>query len=116
MAMSEKKLPVDLEQDLPNNSEAERAVLAALMLGAQSFSDVHMMLGPKDFFHEKHAVLFEIMLKMIDEDIPIEMTSVMQRVYDLGKFKDIGGMNYLSDLYNQTGSAYNVDYYAYFLS
>ena len=112
MAMSEKKLPVDLEQDLPNNSEAERAVLAALMLGAQSFSDVHMMLDPKDFFHEKHAVLFEIMLKMIDEDIPIEMTSVMQRVYDLGKFKDIGGMNYLSDLYNQTGSAYNVDYYA----
>ena len=110
--MSENNLPIDLNQDLPNNSEAERAVLAALMLGAQSFSDVHLQLKAEDFFHDKHKILFQIMLDMIENDLPVEMTSVMQRVYDLGKFKEIGGMNYLSDLYNQTGSAYNVDYYA----
>lgn len=111
-AMSEKDSPINLDQEPPNNAEAERAVLAALMLGAQSFSDVHHLLTPKDFFHDRHEVLFGIMLEMIQEDIPVEMTSVMQRVHDLNKFKEIGGVNYLSNLYNQTGSAYNVDYYA----
>ena len=110
--MSENDLPVNLDQELPHNVEAERAVLAALMLGAHSFSDVHTLLVPNDFYNKKHSVLYEIILKMISEDLPIEMTSVMQKVHDLGVAKDIGGFVYLSDLYNQIGSAYNVDYYA----
>jgi len=49
---------------------------------------------------------------MIHHQIPIELTSIAQKVVDTGMVNAIGGLPYLSGLLNQVASSHNVEYYA----
>jgi replicative DNA helicase len=97
---------------LPNNLDAERAVLGSLMLGAHAYSDVHDYLSPQDFYRDAHSKLFKLMLVMINEQIPIELASIAQKVVDSGMADAVGGLPYLSGLLNQVASSHNIEYYA----
>ena len=97
---------------LPNSLDAERTVLASLMLGAVAFSDVHEMLSAKDFYRESHQELFSIIITMAEQGHPVELSSVVQRVVDANKIQAVGGLPYVSGLLTQIASAHNVEYYA----
>ena len=98
---------------LPNNLDAERAVLCAMMLGAHSFSDVQVYLKPTDFYREAHQNLFKIIVDMINTGEPVEGPIVAQKVVRTNQAEAVGGLNYLISLYSTEGStAYHIDYYA----
>ena len=86
---------------LPNSLDAERTVLASLMLGAVAFSDVHEMLSAKDFYRESHQELFSIIITMAEQGHPVELSSVVQRVVDSNKIQAVGGLPYVSGLLTQ---------------
>lgn len=97
---------------LPHNLDAERAVLSAMLLGAHSFSNIHEYLKSEDFFRESHAKLFETIMEMIQAQKPVDGTSVIQYAIHTQRVESLGGIGYLTTLYSQTGSSYNVEYYA----
>jgi len=67
---------------LPNRLEAERALLGGLLLAPGYLTGVAEGLTPADFYERRHGFLFQELLTMQDAGIPIELTSIVQRILD----------------------------------
>ena len=96
----------------PQNTEAEQSVLGALMLDKDAIIRVSDFLSPEDFYRGAHAVIYETMLELFEQNEPIDLLSVSNKLEEKGKLEEIGGISYLTELINSVPSAANVVHYA----
>jgi replicative DNA helicase len=54
---------------LPQNVEAEAALLGALMIDNRLAEDIQLKLRPEHFFEPLHARIYEAVLKLIDRNM-----------------------------------------------
>lgn len=76
----QRRLPNELERELPWNQEAERLILAAILLDNSSLATVKDTLDPADFFLPEHKRIFLAMQMMAEADTPIEAVTVLDRL------------------------------------
>ncbi len=96
----------------PQNTEAEQSVLGALMLDKDAIIKVSDFLSPEDFYRSAHAVIYETMLELFEQNEPIDLLSVSNKLEEKGRLEEIGGISYLTELINSVPSAANVVHYA----
>ncbi|MCR8642984.1 replicative DNA helicase [Paenibacillus sp. N1-5-1-14] len=97
---------------LPQNTEAEQAVLGAVLLDSEALITAMERVGPEDFYRPSHQRIYETMLELSDEQEPIDLITLTARLQDKGVLEDIGGVSYLSDLASAVPTSANIDYYA----
>ena len=63
----EKSLSIvkDSFKELPNNIEAEQAVIGSILLSNEIFDDVNLIIKSKNFYDTIHKKIFEALLKTI---------------------------------------------------
>jgi len=96
----------------PQNIEAEQSVLGCLMLDKDAIIKVSDILKSEDFYRGTHQTIFKTMLELFEENEPIDLLSVSNRLEEKNKLKEIGGTSYLTDLINTVPSAANIIHYA----
>ena len=96
----------------PQNIEAEQSVLGSLMLDKDAIIKVSDILRPEDFYRGAHQFIFETMLELFEQNEPIDLLSVSNRLEEKEKLEQIGGTSYLTDLINIVPSAANIVHYA----
>jgi replicative DNA helicase len=88
-------------QTLPQNIEAEAALLGALMIDNRLVEDVQLKLKPHHFFEPLHARIYESILRMTDAN-RVANPVTLKPLFDADEaMKDVGGPAYLAQL---TGS------------
>lgn len=90
---------------------AEQAVLGSVFLDSAAINDI-MFLSPRDFANEQHKLIFEVMLHLSKNDIPIDIVTLTSEFQKFDRLKDMGSVSYLSRLAGSAPSAANVEYYA----
>ena len=86
---------------LPQNVEAEAALLGALMIDNRLVEDVQLKLRPEHFFEPLHARIYEAILKVTDSN-RVANPVTLKPLFDADEaMKDVGGPSYLAQL---TGS------------
>lgn len=88
-------------QSLPQNVEAEAALLGALMIDNRLVEDVQLKLKPLHFFEPLHGRIYEAILRLTDSNRvanPVTLKPLFEA--DEG-MKEVGGPSYLAQL---TGS------------
>ncbi|BFH15867.1 hypothetical protein WJ0W_003324 [Paenibacillus melissococcoides] len=90
---------------------AEQAVLGSIFLDSAAINDI-MFLSPRDFANEQHKLIFEVMLHLSKNDIPIDIVTLTSEFQKFDRLKDMGSVSYLSRLAGSAPSAANVEYYA----
>jgi replicative DNA helicase len=86
---------------LPQNVEAEAALLGALMIDNRLAEDVQLKLRPDHFYEPVHARIYEAILKLIDRNMiasPVTLRPLFEADEEM---KELGGPAYLAQL---TGS------------
>ena len=86
---------------LPQNIEAEAALLGAMMLDNRIVEDVQLKLKPDHFFEPLHGRIYEAILRMLDRNMlatPVTLRPMFEG--DAG-MRELGGPAYLAQL---TGS------------
>jgi replicative DNA helicase len=86
---------------LPQNVEAEAALLGALMIDNRLAEDIQMKLRPDHFFEPLHARIYEQILKLVDRNMiasPVTLRPLFEADVEM---KELGGPAYLAQL---TGS------------
>lgn len=78
--------------------EAERAVLAAVLLDPPSLATAAQRLAPADFHLERHQLLFQAMLDLDEQATPIDLRTLQARLEASGHFEQFGGVAYLAAL------------------
>lgn len=96
----------------PHSTEAERAVLGALMVlyGGTEIAQVEALLRPDDFFNLRHAWIYEALVRVHGKHEAADMRLVAEELRQAGRLEDIGGEYYLNGL--ASPHAYNAVHYA----
>src|SRR5688572_25023080 len=86
---------------LPQNIEAEAALLGALMIDNRLVEDIQLRLKPHHFFEPLHGRIYEAILRMTDKNM-VANPVTLKPIFDGDEaMKEVGGPAYLAQL---TGS------------
>jgi replicative DNA helicase len=88
-------------QALPQNVEAEAALLGALMIDNRLVEDVQLKLRPDHFFEPLHGRIYESILRMTDANRVANPVTLKPMFDGDEAMKEVGGPSYLAQL---TGS------------
>lgn len=100
----------------PQDIEAERSVLGALMLDKNAIIRVADLIMPHDFYQPAHIKIFEAIFELFEKNEPIDILSVTKKLKDKNLLTEIGGSSYLTDLINSVPTASHISYYAKIVS
>lgn len=97
----------------PQNIEAERAVLGAILLDGESLVRTLETLATdgSDFYSPAHQILFAAMVELFDHNTPVDIVTVTGKFKDSVELDSLGGISYLTELLEGTPTAANINYY-----
>jgi replicative DNA helicase len=98
----------------PQNLEAERSVLGAMMVSAASldpvFADVR--LSGADFYRERHRLVYEAIKSLYERDEAVDALTVSELLTQTGRLEDAGGQAEVQSLPDQVPAPGNARHYA----
>src|SRR5262245_23769049 len=83
----------------PQNLEAERGVLGAILRDNACMSDVCRQLHVENFYSANHQKIYQAMVSMFDEGKPIDVVTLANDLASKGWLLEIGGATTLADVY-----------------
>lgn len=96
----------------PQDLDAEKALLGALMSNGSAIYDVIDIISPENFYAQKHRVIYEAMLALYSKAEPIDIITVSAKLKESGDLDSIGGRSYLAELLHEAPAAANASHYA----
>lgn len=86
------------EQTPPQDNDAERSVLGALMLSREVAADVTDVLSGPEFYRPAHETIYRTITAMISRGEPVDAVTVGDALAREGEINRVGGHAYLIDL------------------
>ncbi|MDP9339478.1 MAG: replicative DNA helicase [Acidobacteriota bacterium] len=107
-------MPADsvLEKPLPNNLDAERSVLGAIILDNNALNPAVEHLKPEDFFLDQHRRVFTQMIALGESQQAIDLVTLTEELHRRGDLDASGGAPYLAALADGMPRVSNVEHYA----
>lgn len=98
----------------PQNDEAERAVLGAILLSGSAFAEVTEILRKDDFYKNGHQFLYDAILSFHQEHSSqaIDLITITDYLRSRDMLERCGGMAYIASLTSQVPTTSNAAYYA----
>ncbi len=96
----------------PRNTDAEKALLGAIMLKPDVLHDVSVMVYPESFYVDKHRIVYEAILQIFTKSDPIDVVTVVSKLRDNGTLDRVGGAPFITELIETVPAAGNGLYYA----
>ena len=109
MAVKEKENNLGM---LPQNIEAEEAVLGAILVNPNVITKVVEVLKPESFYKPAHRYIYDAMLQLFNSNERIDIVSVSDVLSYNSKLETIGGRAFVNDLCYKTITTSNIEYYA----
>ena len=100
------------ENLIPQNVEAEEAVLGAILINPETLAKVSDSLTPNSFYKPAHRAIYEAMLQLFNNNDNIDIVTVSDVLSYSGKLEAVGGRAYINDLVENTITTSNISYYA----
>lgn len=97
---------------IPQNLEAEKSVLGAILIDESVISDIVTVIKPRDFYESKHQAIFDAMLKLFEKSSPIDLLTLTDQLKKNKDLAKIGGSAYLAELTNYVPTASHAEAYA----
>jgi len=107
-------MPADatLERPLPQNLDAERSILGAILLDNHALNAAIENLKPEDFFLEQHRRVFNQMIALGESQQAIDLVTLTESLHRVGELESSGGAPYLAALADGMPRVSNVEHYA----
>ncbi len=102
---------LSLDKALPDNLDAERFVLGAVMSSDTGYVQVAGTLSPEDFSLEKHKRIFLRMGDLHERGEKIDRVTLANELMKQGQLQSVDGLSYLVSLDDGLPQLYNLDSY-----
>jgi replicative DNA helicase len=102
---------ISIDQALPDNLDAERFVLGAIMSSETAFLQVAGTLMPEDFSLEKHKRIFLRMADLHERGESIDRVTLANELMKHGQLQSVDGLSYLVSLDDGLPQLHNVENY-----
>lgn len=97
----------------PHSEEAERGVLGSILVEADRVIDlaVEQQISAACFYHPRHQMLYEHMVALHDQNRPIDMITLSDRLDSLNLLEQVGGRMAIQQIIDATPTAAHAEYY-----
>lgn len=96
----------------PQDVVAEKSLLGAILIADKILPEILTIIRPKDFYEERHQIIFEAMMSLYDQHRPVDLLTLTSELKSTKKLKEIGGAPYLTELSNFVPAASHAKAYA----
>jgi len=96
----------------PQNIEAEKAVLGAILIDTQSLTKITDLLSPESFYDLRHQIIFHNIVSLYRDGKPVDVLTLTTELKKDKKLKQIGGSAYISELISEVPTTSNIENYA----
>ncbi|BEU88546.1 replicative DNA helicase [Selenomonas sp. TAMA-11512] len=96
----------------PQDTEAEQAVLSAMMLKKEAAQSVTEMLQPDDFYRQAHRLIYEAIRDLMDRGEPVDIITLTEQLKKTSVLDRVGGIQAVGAIANAVPTAANVMYHA----
>ena len=96
----------------PHSEEAEISVLGAVLQDREAIEKVSNHINPNSFYRDSSKFIFSAVMNLYTAGLPVDQTSVIEKLREWGKLDKVGGAYYITGLVESTPSAANAEYYA----
>jgi len=96
----------------PHSKEAEQSLLGGLLQDQNAVPGVLEILKGDDFFIPAHRKIFRAIAELFEENQPIDLVTVAERLKTKGELEAVGGAIYLAQLTERVVSAEHATAYA----
>lgn len=96
----------------PQNIEAEKAVLGAILIDSQSLTKITDLLRPDSFYDLRHQIVYQNIISLFREGKAVDVLTLTNELKKDKKLKQIGGSAYLSELISEVPTTSNIENYA----
>lgn len=100
----------------PHDINIERAVLGALLIDNNCLTIAMVKLFPEIFYREAHALVFEAVQMVYDNNFPVDILTVIDQLRKNGTLVRAGGLNEVTKLTNDVVSGANIENHILLLS
>ena len=97
---------------MPQNIDAEEAILGAILVSPVCMNKVVEHLRPESFYKPAHRYVYEAMLQIYNSSDKIDIVSVSDILNINQKLELVGGRAFINDLSYKTITTTNIEYYA----
>ncbi|MBR6127580.1 replicative DNA helicase [bacterium] len=104
--------PEELSQLMPQNIDAEEAILGAILVNPSCMNRIVENIHPESFYKPAHRYVYEAMLQLYNSEDKIDIVSVSDVLNVNQKLELVGGRAFINDLSYNTITTANVEYYA----
>src|SRR5262249_41445707 len=107
-------MPTDttLERPLPNNLDAERSILGAILLDNHALNTAIENVRPDAFSLGQHRRVYTQMIALGESQQAIALVTLTEELHRHGELEAAGGAPYLSSLADGMPRVSNVEHYA----
>ena len=76
----------------PQSTEVEQSVLGAILLEHEALVKVLEVLDERDFYQEIHRWIFQAMVELFEENVPVDVITVSERLKKKDRLEAVGGV------------------------
>ena len=98
-------------REMPHNIEAEQSVIGSMLISKYAAQKAIENLTNDLFYMDSHDKIFSCIRDLMEDNIPIDITTVTSKLEKKKILKEVGGIEYLSQLINDVPTASNIDEY-----
>ncbi len=82
----------------PHDLEAEQAIIGSMLTDKDAVISSIEVLKEEDFYREDHRAIYSAILNLYNRAEPIDIITVKAELEAMGKFEQVGGLDYLAEL------------------
>ncbi|NQT32226.1 MAG: replicative DNA helicase [Candidatus Omnitrophica bacterium] len=101
-----------LEKVPPQNSEAEIAVLGAMLLDREAIGQAIEHLDENAFYSAANKEIFKAIIKLYDNNEAVDIVTLIEELKKKNSLEALGGPAYITELANSIPTAANIVHYA----
>jgi len=98
-------------KEIPNNPEAEQAVIGSMFLEKNALQKACEVLNSESFYYSNNAKIFGTIKDMAEKKVPIDLTTVTTELKNRNLLNEVGGVEYLTEILDSVATAANIDQY-----
>lgn len=100
----------------PQNLDAEKSLLGAVLIDEETLADISEHVTPKDFYDKRHGSIFGGMMRLYEHHKPVDLLTLTEELKKKDELDAVGGSAYLTELTNYVPTAAHAEAYAELVS
>jgi len=96
----------------PQNLDAEKSLLGAVLIDEETLADISEHVTAKDFYDKRHATIYSGMMRLYERHRPVDLLTLTEELKKKDELEMIGGSAYLTELTNYVPTAAHAEAYA----